>query len=114
VESSLWKEMVALFCKPLIDISPLCLPRPFFFFFSDIWQLVNSNSGLDVCYGDNPTVGRIGYIHEVLARLLYIYEGLVDFEVIWFGKKDNYQFRIEVSNPVSLCNKYWGCDINFI
>ena len=66
--------------------NPLLIFRSYDFqdlgFLSDIWQLVNSNSGMDVCYGDDPTMGRIGYIHEVLARLLFIYGGLVDFEVI--------------------------------
>jgi hypothetical protein len=30
----------------------------------------------------NPTVGKTGYMHEVLACLLCIHGGLVDFEVI--------------------------------
>jgi hypothetical protein len=68
---------------PFQNISPMCLLRPRFFY-PIYGQLVNSNSGFDICYGVDPTVGKIGYIHEVLARLLFIYEGLVDFEVIWF------------------------------
>jgi hypothetical protein len=28
-------------------------------------------------------------------------------------KPDDDQFRIEFSNPVCLCSKYWGCSINF-
>jgi hypothetical protein len=70
----------------LFFANPLLIFLPYVFsnigFLSDIWKLVNSNSGLDVCYGDDPTVGRIGYIHKVLARFLFIYGGLVDFEVI--------------------------------
>jgi hypothetical protein len=30
---------------------------------SDVWKLVDSNSGLDVCYSVDPTVGKIGYMH---------------------------------------------------
>jgi hypothetical protein len=30
----------------------------------------------------NPTVGKMSYMHEVLARLLCTHGGLVDFEVI--------------------------------
>jgi hypothetical protein len=44
--------------------------------------VVNSNSSFDTCYSVEPTVGNIGYMHEVLAHLLFIYGGLVDFEVI--------------------------------
>jgi hypothetical protein len=74
------KKWLLCFANPLLIFRPYVCPD--LDFLSDIWQLVNSNSGLDVCYGDDPTVGRIGYIHEVLARLLFIYGGLVDFEVI--------------------------------
>jgi len=106
------KKWLLCFANPLLIFCPYVCPD--LSFLSDIWQLVNSNFGLDVCYGDNPAVGMIVYIHEVLAHLLSIYEGLVDFEVMWFGKNDDYEFRIEVSNLVCLCNKYWGCDINCI
>jgi hypothetical protein len=47
-------------------------------------KLVNSNWFLIIFYGVDLTMGKIGYIHEVSARLLFIYEGLVDFAVIWF------------------------------
>jgi hypothetical protein len=69
------------FAAPISKYFTHGLSRPRFL--SDIWT-VSSNSGFDICYGVDPTVGKIGYIHEVLARLLFIYEGLVDFEVIWF------------------------------
>jgi hypothetical protein len=44
--------------------------------------VVNPNSRFDICYYVDPTVGKIGYMHEVLAHFLFIYGGLVDFEVI--------------------------------
>jgi hypothetical protein len=44
--------------------------------------VVNSNSGFDTCYSVDPTVGKIGYMHEVLALFFFIYGGLVDYEVI--------------------------------
>jgi hypothetical protein len=56
-------------------------------FYPTYGLLVNSNSGFDTCYGVDPTMEKIGYICEVLARLLFIYEDNVDFEVIWFLKK---------------------------
>jgi hypothetical protein len=62
----------------------MCPLRPWFFLYPIYGELVNSNFGFDIHYYVDPTVGRIGYIHEILARLLFIYEGLVDFEVIWF------------------------------
>jgi hypothetical protein len=51
-------------------------------FLYNIWQLVYSNSGLGVYYSIDPTMGKIGYMHEGLANLLFIYGGLIDFEVI--------------------------------
>jgi hypothetical protein len=33
--------------------------------------VVNSNSGFDTCYSVDPTVGKIGYMHEVLAHFFF-------------------------------------------
>jgi hypothetical protein len=82
---SMWKvhygkKWFLCFANPLLIFIPYVFPE--LIFLSNIWKLVNSNSGLDVCYGDDPTVGRIGYIHEFLAHFLFIYRILVDFGVI--------------------------------
>jgi hypothetical protein len=42
-------------------------------------EVVNLNSDFDTCYSVDPIVGNISYMHEVLACLLFIYGGLVDF-----------------------------------
>ena len=49
--------------------------------------IVNLNSCFHTFYGVDPTVERVGYVYELLARLLFIYEDNVHFEVIWFLKK---------------------------
>jgi hypothetical protein len=61
-----------------------CSGLVFFFLYLIYGQLVNSSSSFHIHYGVDPKVGKICYIHEVLARLLVIYKGWVDFEVIWF------------------------------
>jgi hypothetical protein len=50
--------------------------------------LVNSNLGFDTCYGVETKMEEIGYVCEVLARLLFIYEDNIDIEVIWILKKN--------------------------
>jgi hypothetical protein len=67
------------FASPISKYFSYGLSKPHFL--SDIWT-INLNSSFDICYGVDPTMGKIGYIHEVLAHLLFIYEDLVDFEVI--------------------------------
>jgi hypothetical protein len=74
------KKWLLCFANPLLLFLPYVFPDLGFLF--DIWKLVNLNSSLDVCYGDEMTERRIDYIHEALACLLFIYGGLVDFEVI--------------------------------
>jgi hypothetical protein len=56
-------------------------------FYPKYGLLVKLNSGFDTCYGVDPIVEKIDYICEVLARLLFMYDGNVDFEVIWFLEK---------------------------
>jgi hypothetical protein len=65
------KKWLLCFENPLLIFFPCVFPDLSFLY--DIWWLLNSNYGLDVCYGDDPIVGRIGYIHEVSAHLLFIY-----------------------------------------
>jgi hypothetical protein len=68
------------FANPLLMFLPYVFPNLGFLF--DIWKLVYLNYGIGCCYSIDPTVGMISYMHEVLARLLFIYGVLVDFEVI--------------------------------
>jgi hypothetical protein len=68
------------FANPLLMFLPYVFPN--LGFLSDIWKLVDLNSGLGVCYSIDLAMGNIGYMHEFLAHLLFIYGGLVDFEVI--------------------------------
>ena len=45
------KKWLLCFANPLLLFLPYVFPDLDFLF--DIWKLVNLNSGLDVCYGDN-------------------------------------------------------------
>jgi hypothetical protein len=51
-------------------------------FLYDIWKSIDSNSSLGVFYSIDPTIGKIGYMHEALSHFLFSYGVLVVFEVI--------------------------------
>jgi hypothetical protein len=59
------------FCKSLMNVSPFRAQT--LVLLSGVCQLVDSNSGIYVCIVINPTMGKTGYMHEVLARLLFIH-----------------------------------------
>jgi len=85
VERFVLEEMYFLFCFAApISKYFTHVPAQASFFYPIYGKLVNLNSGFDICYSVDPTLGNISYIHEVLDHFLFMYEGLVDFEVIWF------------------------------
>jgi hypothetical protein len=65
VEGSLWKEMIVLFCKSLINIFTFMFAQSSFCI--QYMAVVNLNSGFDTCYSVDLTVEKFGYMHEVLA-----------------------------------------------
>ena len=54
--------------------------------------VVNLNSSFDTCYNVEPTVGKIGYMHEILAHLLFSYGVWLILRLYDFEKNDEHQF----------------------